>query len=55
MTITYAIWQGSNLLSVNNTATNIKDVDKIIKELNDSDVAKRVKFLANIQKVEVNK
>jgi hypothetical protein len=55
MTITYAIWQGSNLLSVNNTATNIKDVDKIIKELNDSDVAKTVKFSANIQKVEVNK
>jgi hypothetical protein len=55
MKITYAIWQGSNLLSVNNEATNIKDVDKIINELNDSDVAKRVKFLANIQKVEVSK
>jgi len=55
MTITYAIWQGSNLLSINNIATNIKDVDKVIKELNDSDVAKRVKFSANIQKVEVSK
>jgi len=55
MTITYAIWQGSNLLSINNIATNIKDVDKIIKELNDSDVASKVKFSANIQKVEVNK
>ena len=55
MTITYAIWQGSSLLSVNNIATSIKDVDKIIAELNDSDVAKKVKFSANIQKVEVNK
>jgi hypothetical protein len=55
MTITYAIWQGSNLLSINNIATNIKDVDKIIKELNDSDVANKVKFSANIQKVEVSK
>ena len=53
MKITYAIWQGSNLLSVNNEATNIKDVDKVIAELNTSDVAKRVKFLANIQKVEI--
>ena len=55
MTITYAIWQGSSLLSVNNIATSIKDVDKIIAELNASDVAKKVKFSANIQKVEVNK
>ena len=55
MTITYAIWQGSSLLSVNNIATSIKDVDKIIAELNDSDVAKKVKFSANIQKIEVGK
>lgn len=55
MTITYAIWQGSRLLSINNIANNIKDVDKIINELNDSDVAKKVKFSANIQNVEVNK
>lgn len=55
MTITYAIWQGSSLLSVNNIATNIKDVDKVIAELNSSDVASKVKFSANIQKVEVNK
>jgi hypothetical protein len=53
MTITYAIWQGSNLLSVNNIANNIKDVDKVIAELNDSVVAKKVSFSANIQKVEV--
>jgi hypothetical protein len=55
MTITYAIWQGSTLLSINNIATSIKDVDKVIAELNDSDVAKKVKFSANIQKIEVGK
>jgi hypothetical protein len=53
MTITYAIWQGSNLLSIGNTSTSIKDVDKIIAELNASDTAKKVKFSANISKVEV--
>ena len=55
MTITYAIWQGSVLLSINNIANNIKDVDKVIAELNNSEVAKRVKFSANIQKIEVGK
>jgi len=55
MTITYAIWQGSNLLSINNIANNIKDVDKVIAELNSSEIGKRVKFVANIQKVEVTK
>ena len=53
MKITYAIWQGSRLLSINNTATDIKAVDKVIDTLNDSDVAKKVKFHANIQEVEV--
>jgi hypothetical protein len=55
MTITYSIWQGSNLLSINNIANNIKDVDKVVAELNSSEVAKRVKFSANIMKVEVGK
>lgn len=54
MTITYSIWQGGNLLSINNKATNIKDVDKVITALNSSDVAKRVRFSANIQKIEVS-
>ena len=54
MNIKYAIWQGSNLLSINNEATSMKDVDKVIKELNDSDVAKKVKFSANIQEIKVN-
>jgi hypothetical protein len=53
MTIEYSIWQGSRLLSVGNTATDIKDVDKVIATLNDSDTAKEIKFTANIMKVEV--
>jgi len=53
MKITYSIWQGSNLLSVDNIATNINDVDKLIANLNKSEVAKKVKFAANIRKIEV--
>ena len=53
MTITYSIWQGSRLLSIDNIANNIKDVDKAIAELNTSDVASKIKFSANIMKVEV--
>ena len=55
MTITYSIWQGSRLLSIDNTATDIKDIDKVIKTLNDSDVAKSHKFHANVQNVKVGK
>jgi hypothetical protein len=55
MKITYAIWQGSRLLSVGNEATSIKDVDKVIKELNDSEIASKNKFTANIQEVKVGK
>jgi hypothetical protein len=53
MTIEYSIWQGSRLLSVGNTATDIKDVDKVISTLNDSEIANKIKFSANIMKVEV--
>ena len=53
MKITYAIWQGSNLLSIDNIATNINDVDKLIADLNKSEIAKKVKFSANIMKIEV--
>jgi len=53
MTIEYSIWQGSRLLSVGNTATDIKEVDKVIATLNDSNIAKSNKFSANIMKVEV--
>jgi len=48
MTIEYAIWQGTRLLSVGNTATDIKEVDKLIATLNDSEIAKKNKFSANI-------
>ena len=48
MKITYAIWQGSRLLSVGNEATSLKDVDSTIKELNESDIASKVKFHASI-------
>lgn len=53
MTITYAIWQGSNLLSINNIANTIKEMDSIITTLNTSDTAKVSKYHANVQKVEV--
>jgi hypothetical protein len=53
MTIEYSLWQGSRLLSIGNTATSIKDIDKVVAELNSSDIAKKVKFSANVMKVEV--
>ena len=53
MKIEYSLWQGSNLLSVGNIATNILDIDKLISELNKSEQGKRVKFSANIMKIEV--
>ena len=53
MTIEYAIWQGTRLLSVGNTATDIKEVDKVIATLNDSEIAKKNKFSANIMNLEV--
>jgi hypothetical protein len=55
MTITYSLWQGMRLLSIDNIATNIKDVDTIINTLNDSDIGKKSKFHANIQEIKVNK
>ena len=54
MNITYAIWQGSNLLSVNNSATSLKEVDKIIAELNTSNTAKTLKYVASIREIKVN-
>jgi hypothetical protein len=53
MNITYSIWQGGKLLSIDNKANNIKDVDKVIAELNSSEIAKKFKFIANVQRVEV--
>lgn len=55
MKITYAIWQGNKLLSVLNEADNIKDIDKIINELNESEIAKKNKFSASITELKVGK
>jgi hypothetical protein len=53
MTITFSIWQGSRLLSIDNIATEIKDVDTLINSLNNSDLGKKSKFSANIQNIKV--
>ena len=53
MTITYSIWQGSRLLSIDNIAHEIKAVDHLIASLNDSELGKKVKFSANIQSIKV--
>jgi hypothetical protein len=55
MTITYSLWQGSRLLSIGNIATNTKEIDNLVKELNSSDLAKGVKFSANVQEIKVGK
>jgi len=55
MTITYSIWQGSRLLSIDNVATEIKAIDHLINSLNDSDLGKKVKFSANIQQIKAGK
>lgn len=55
MTITYSLWQGSRLLSIGNIATNIKDIDKVVAELNDSNLAKSQKFSANVQEIKIGK
>ena len=34
MTITYSLWQGSQLLSVNNKASNSEEILAVIAELN---------------------
>jgi hypothetical protein len=34
MTITYSLWQGSNLLSVDNTAKNAEELLSVMAELN---------------------
>ena len=55
MTITYSLWQGSRLLSIGNTATSVKDIDKVVDELNNSNLAKSQKFSANVQEIKVGK
>jgi hypothetical protein len=55
MTIKYSLWQGSRLLSIDNIATDIKDIDKVVNTLNDSELGKKVKFSANVQEIKVTK
>lgn len=51
MEITYAIWQGSRLLSVDNIATDISEIDKLIETLNTSKTAEKIKFVANVMSI----
>ena len=53
MTITYSIWQGSRLLSIDNIATEIKAVDHLIASLNASELGKKTKFSANIMSIKI--
>jgi hypothetical protein len=55
MTITYSLWQGSRLLSIDNIATDIKEIDTLINTLNASDIGKMVKFSANVMEIKVTK
>jgi hypothetical protein len=49
MTITYSLWQGYSLLSINNTAKNADELLEVMKDLNK--LGKD--FSYNIMKVEV--
>lgn len=51
MTITYSLWQGSQLLSVNNKASKPEDILAIIEELNK--LGKGFTFI--VREVEVSK
>ena len=55
MTITYSLWQGSRLLSIDNIATDIKEIDILINTLNASDIGKKIKFSANVMEIKVTK
>ena len=48
MTITYSLWQGSNLLSINNTA---KSADELLEVMNDLNKLGKG-FSYNVMKVE---
>jgi hypothetical protein len=54
MKITYSIWQGSRLLSIDNVASTAQEIDALIKSLNDSDLGKKTKFTANVQTIQAN-
>jgi hypothetical protein len=48
MTITYSLWQGSNLLSINNTAKSADELLEVMKDLNKLGKG----FSYNVMKVE---
>jgi hypothetical protein len=51
MTITYSLWQGAQLLSVNNKASNPEEILAVMEELNK--LGKGFTFI--VREVEVNK
>ncbi len=51
MTITYSIWQGSRLLSIDNVAHEAKAIDHLIDTLNASNLGKTQKFTANVMTI----
>lgn len=53
MKITYSIWQGSLMKGSGFTASNIKEVNKTIDELNEGGI--KPKFEAFISKIEQEK
>lgn len=55
MEITFSIWQGSRLLSIDNIAKSAQEIDELIKTLNDSELGQRTKFAANVQGIKVGK
>lgn len=55
MTITYSIWQGSKLISIDNIAHEPKAIDHLIASLNESELGKVKKFTANVMDIKVGK
>ena len=53
MTITYSIWQGSKLISIDNVANDVKAIDNLINALNNSELGKGKKFTANVMDIKV--
>jgi hypothetical protein len=53
MTITYSIWQGSKLISIDNVAHEVKAIDNLINSLNNSELGKGKKFTANVMNIKV--
>jgi len=51
MTITYSIWQGSKLISIDNVAHDVKAIDNLINALNESELGKGKKFTANVMDI----